>query len=101
VTDYDSWKVRTVQKDGKVEPAPPLDPNELLSEIIANLKSASANAAALMKKTVELIAANRDRLATSPAQHALRLAIWSDKSKIDPDEVQRLGPLWLKYFVGS
>ena len=28
-------------------------------------------------------------------------AIWSDRARIDPDEVQRLGPLWLKYFVGS
>ena len=101
VTDYDSWKTRTVQKDGKVEPAPPADPTELLSEIIGHLKTASSNAASLMKKTIELIAADPSRVAACPAQHALKLAIWSNKSKIDPDEVQRLGPLWLKYFVGS
>lgn len=100
VTDYDSWKPHHVPQDAD-SPPPSADPFALLNEIIANLKSASSNAATLMKKTVELIAANRDRLAACPAQHALRLAIWSDKSRIDPDEVQRLGPLWLKYFVGA
>jgi hypothetical protein len=45
-----------------------------------------------------LIAQRRDELNKSPALHALRLAIWSDKSKIPPEEVRRLGPLWLKYF---
>jgi len=34
----------------------------------------------------------------SPAHRALELGIWSDKSRIDPDEVQRLAPLWMKYF---
>lgn len=101
VTDYDSWKVATVQKDGKVEPAPPPDPTVLLSEIIGNIKSAGTNAIALLRKAVDLMAANPRRLADSPAQHALRMAIWSDKSKIDLDEQQRLAPLWLKYFVGS
>ena len=100
VTDYDCWKKPAAPKDSDSTAAAP-DPFVLLNEIIANLKTASANAASLMKKTIELIAANRDRLQACPAQHALRLAIWSDKSKIDPDEVQRLGPLWLKYFVGS
>jgi 5'-methylthioadenosine phosphorylase len=100
VTDYDCWKKPTVPKDADHPPAA-ADPFALLNEIIANLKVASANAASLMKKTIELIAANRDRLAACPAQHALRLAIWSDKAKIDPEEQQRLGPLWLKYFVGS
>ena len=98
VTDYDSWKKPAAPKDG--EPAA-ADPFALLNEIIGNLTVASANAASLMKTTIELIAAHRDRLQACPAQHALRLAIWSDKAKIDPDEVQRLGPLWLKYFVGS
>jgi hypothetical protein len=34
----------------------------------------------------------------SPAHHALKLGIWSDKAKIAPEEVQRLAPLWMKYF---
>jgi len=37
-------------------------------------------------------------LAGAPAREALRMAIWSDKSRIPPDEVERLGPLWMKYF---
>jgi hypothetical protein len=37
-------------------------------------------------------------LANAPAREALKLAIWSDKSRIPPDEVERLGPLWMKYF---
>jgi hypothetical protein len=51
-----------------------------------------------MKRTVELISTRRDQLAQCPARRALELAIWSDKSRIDPDEVQRLNPLWMKYF---
>jgi hypothetical protein len=51
-----------------------------------------------MRKAVELIAAKPDVLAGSPAQQALKLAIWSQKNQIDPQEVQRLAPLWMKYF---
>ena len=50
-----------------------------------------------MKRAVELMAERREQLAQCPAQRALELAIWSDKSKIDPAEVQRLAPLWVKY----
>ena len=38
------------------------------------------------------------RAQPSPAHEALKLAIWSDKSKIDPAEVTRLEVLWGKYF---
>ena len=34
----------------------------------------------------------------APARHALRLAIWSDKARIPADEVERLRPLWGRYF---
>ena len=37
-------------------------------------------------------------LAPAPAHSALELGIWSDKARIDPAEVQRLAPLWIKYF---
>jgi hypothetical protein len=47
---------------------------------------------------VELIAEKRDSLARAPAHHALKLGIWSDKSRIPQEEVQRLGPLWIHYF---
>jgi hypothetical protein len=51
-----------------------------------------------MRRTVELMATRREELNECPAQHALRLAIWSDKAEIPQDERQRLAPLWMKYF---
>lgn len=98
VTDYDCWR--------PAAPTPPpadakpieTDPAQLLKEILANLQAASKNAIALMKRAVEQIAQNQGDLADCPAQHALKLAIWSDKARIDPSEVQRLAPLWMKYF---
>jgi 5'-methylthioadenosine phosphorylase len=70
----------------------------LLKEIIANLQAATQNAVALMKRAVELVGQRREQLLQCPARRALELAIWSDKSRIDPVEVQRLAPLWMKYF---
>ena len=32
---------------------------------------------------------------------ALQLAIWSDKGRIEREEVERLGPLWVQYFQDS
>ena len=94
VTDYDCWRNKPAAP-GQTTQA--IDPHELLKEIIGNLQTASQNAITLMKRSVELIARRRDILA-SPAHRALELGIWSDKSRIDPDEVQRLAPLWMKYF---
>ena len=93
VTDYDCW--RHAPDTAKSESA---DPSLLLKEIIGNLQAASDNAIGLMRRAVELMAERRDALLDSPAQQALKLAIWSDKSRIDPHEVQRLRPLWMKYF---
>ena len=95
VTDYDCWHNKPPTAGGVPASAP--DPHELLKEIIGNLQTASQNAIGLMKRTVELIAQRRELLSQCPAQHALELGIWSDKSRIDRDEVQRLGPLWMKY----
>jgi 5'-methylthioadenosine phosphorylase len=91
VTDYDSWRPPPAN-------ATETDPALLLKEILANLQAASNNAISLMKRAVQHIAQNPDELAACPAQHALKLAIWSDKTRIDPTEVQRLAPLWIKYF---
>lgn len=92
VTDYDCWRL----------PAPPTqansDPAVLLKEILGNLKAASDNGIALMKRAVDLMASKQDELMQSPALRSLELAIWSDKSKIADAEVQRLAPLWMKYF---
>ena len=93
VTDYDCWR-------NKPGPAGSTtgDPHELLNEILGNLQAATANAVNLVKRTVELMSQRRELLETCPARRALELAIWSDKSRIPPEEVQRLNPLWMKYF---
>jgi 5'-methylthioadenosine phosphorylase len=107
VTDYDCWRNKpaimppgTDAASAGPQPAKP-DPHELLREIIANVQAATQNAVDLMKRAVELAGQRRDQLAAAPAQRALELAIWSDKSRIDPDEVQRLAPLWVKYFENA
>ena len=38
----------------------------------------------LIRRTVELMGQRREAALAAPARHALRLAIWSDKSKIAP-----------------
>jgi 5'-methylthioadenosine phosphorylase len=101
VTDYDCW--RNKPTDGLAasaasEPVQKHDPHDLLNEILANLNAATANAVAVIRRAVELMSTRRDALAACPARRALELAIWSDKSRIDPHEVQRLSPLWMKYF---
>ena len=85
-TDYDCWR--------------PHDPSKakdaLLAEIIGNLKAASEAAVTVMQRAVR-------RLGAAPkcdcaCQHALELAIWSDKSRVGRDVVDRLAPLLGKYF---
>jgi 5'-methylthioadenosine phosphorylase len=100
VTDYDCWKPHVPPKDKDGKEAPKIDPFALLNEIIGNLKAATASAVGLMRRTVELMAQRRAELDECPARHALKLAIWSDKSKISAEERQRLAPLWMKYFEG-
>jgi len=99
VTDYDCWRQKP-HAPAETKPAKPVDPFELLKEIMDNLQSASANAVELIRRAVELMGARREELLNAPSRSALKLAIWSDKAKIDPDEVQRLAPLWGKYFAG-
>ena len=87
-TDYDCWK--------------PHDPDtpaqELLMEIIGNLKKATAANLGLIKAALSDLTMLQQE--PSPAHQALALGIWSDKSKLDPAEVERLGVLWGKYFQG-
>ncbi len=92
-TDYDAWRPR--------DEAAPTDPFALLNEIIGHLKSATANAGDLLRAAVRQMAQDPDRLAQCPAREALKLAIWSDKKAIDPAEVERLNPLWGRYFGSS
>jgi 5'-methylthioadenosine phosphorylase len=87
VTDYDSWKPKPQGTDEQ----------SLLKEILSNLHLASNRAMELIRKTIGKIAADPAALAQCPAHRALELAIWSDKSRIDPEEKRRLAPLWGKY----
>jgi 5'-methylthioadenosine phosphorylase len=84
-TDYDCWK-----------PVPEGESKEqLLGTIIENLQSATEAAIELMK-----VAAGRigELPETCEAHDALKLAIWSDKSRVDRDEVEKLAPIVGRYF---
>jgi 5'-methylthioadenosine phosphorylase len=88
VTDYDCWRPKPAGEN----------PQSLLNEIIGNLQAATNNAAILIRRTIEIMASKSPQQLVSLAHDALRLGIWSDKSKISPEQVQRLSPLWIKYF---
>ena len=97
VTDYDCWRAKPPLADAK-EQKEKVDPHLLLKEIKANLAAATENAMRLIRRAVEMIPQRREELMTCPATRALELAIWSDKSRIDAEEVKRLSPLWGRYF---
>jgi 5'-methylthioadenosine phosphorylase len=86
-TDYDCWR--------------PHDPNlgmqQLLEEIKGNLDAAVTNAVNLIKLALRDVSPLQGQ--RSPAQDALSLGIWTDKTKIPAEDVQRLEPLWGRYFT--
>lgn len=84
-TDYDCWRPRAKG-----------DADSLLAEILGNLARATEASITLLSAALRNLGPIADR--RSPAHDALAAAIWSDKSKIDPKEIERLGPLWGKYF---
>lgn len=88
VTDYDCWKPH-VPVAGQSKQA-------LLSEIISHLNAATENALALIKAALPAVWARRGE--DWDCHRALELAIWSDKSKLDPAYVKRLELLWGRYF---
>jgi len=94
VTDYDCWRSKPATAAGEVEKSK----DELLKEIIGNLAAGTQNAMEVIRRAIRLLAERREQLPPSPAQSALKLGIWSDKARIDPEKVKRLGPLWMKYF---
>jgi 5'-methylthioadenosine phosphorylase len=85
-TDYDCWRPR------------PDDESEasLLEEIIGNLTRATEASVELIRAAIGDVTMLRER--HSPAHDALRLAIWSDRAQIERAEVERLHPLWGRYF---
>jgi 5'-methylthioadenosine phosphorylase len=98
VTDFDCWKPKPLTPGGLPSDPVPADPGELLKEIIGNVQAASSAAIELVRAVLKRIAASPESLAKSPASEALKLAIWSDKQRIGPEEIQKLSPLWGKYF---
>jgi 5'-methylthioadenosine phosphorylase len=113
VTDYDCWRRPPAATTGSGSPAPgaraggtdnvvppdaAADPHLLLKEIIANLQAASDNGIRLIRRAVQGMSERQDELLAAPALRALELAIWSDKSRVPREEVERLGPLWGRYF---
>ena len=100
VTDYDCWRHKPPLADAQQQQER-TDPHLLLKEIMGNLDAATAAATALLRRAMELMPVRREQLAACPAHHALELAIWSDKSKIAAEEIERLTPLWGRYFGRS
>ncbi len=85
-TDYDCWKPHS----------PGIDGQALIAEIIGNLKRATENCVTLMKAALTDVSALQET--RSPAHDALKLAIWSDKSKLNAAEVEHLKVLWGRHF---
>jgi 5'-methylthioadenosine phosphorylase len=88
VTDYDSWKPHDPKQDRE----------SLLKEIMSNLQHAASRGMEVVRRSLLRIATDPDLLRKCPAQSALQWAIWSDKARLDPVEIQRLAPIWGKYF---
>ena len=86
-TDYDCWRPH----------APGMEREALLSEIIGNLNAVTANGIELLKVAVPALAQRLNEPCS--CQDALAMAIWSDKSKVDPQRVERLGCLVERYFA--
>jgi len=92
VTDYDCWK----RPPGSVGAAP--QGEALLREIQENLGAATEQAVRVIRRAVQVMAGRREELLACPAQEALKLAIWSEKGAIEPEEIDRLRPLWGRHF---
>ncbi len=84
-TDYDCWRPHPAD----------LDQQRLTEEILGNLKAATGNALDLIRRTVPAVATLADR--PCACQTALAMGIWSDRSRLPPEAVRRLGVLVGKY----
>lgn len=85
-TDYDCWRPH----------APGTSAQALLEEILGNVRRATASSVALIRTALADVSRLREQ--PSPAHDALKLAIWSDRQRIPRDEIERLRPLWGRYF---
>lgn len=80
-TDYDCWRPRE----------PGATTASLLEEIVGNLRRATDASIALLRAALSDPAILRER--RSPAADALRLAVWTSRDRIDPEERRRLALL--------
>ena len=85
-TDYDCWKPRL----------PGGDEQSLLAEIVGNLRRATEASFDLLTAALGDCTTLRDK--KSPAHQALAASIWSTKELIDEGEIERLRPLWGRWF---
>ncbi len=86
-TDYDCWRPHDPDKDQ----------GALLEDIIHNLETATQHAMQLIQRTIAHLA---DRLDTDcTCSRALKLAIWSDKDKLDHAKLAHLKVLLEKYIA--
>jgi 5'-methylthioadenosine phosphorylase len=88
-TDYDCWRPHQ----------PGADKKTLLNEIISNMKTASQAAVTLIDRAIKHLAQLGPT--SCDCHDALQLAIWSDKSKVAPEAIQKLKPLVGRYFLGG
>ncbi len=86
-TDYDCWRAHDRQSPGE----------DLLEEILGNLQRATQCSIALIREALSDVTMLTGQ--ACPAHDALRRAIWTDKSRIAPDEIERLKILWGRHFV--
>jgi len=84
-TDYDCWRPHEAN----------LDQLTLLQEIIGNLNAATDNAIRLIRAAVPHVATGKT---ACTCRDALKLAIWSDRKRIDPSAVEKLAPIVARYF---
>jgi len=94
-TDYDCWKQRpaATPKPGHALTG---GAESLLMEIIGNLHKSADAAALVIESALRDVAMLRDH--QSPAHEALKLGIWTKKDLIPAAEVERLRPIWGRWF---
>ena len=86
-TDYDCWRPHEAG----------VSQQDLLTEIMGNLQQATGRSVELIKLALTDVTTLVQH--PSPAHDALKLAIWSDKSQIPAEEIERLDVLWGRHFT--
>lgn len=80
-TDYDCWRPAREEVDAV----------HVVQEVLSNIREATANAMALLKRVLPLV--RSDAHARCRCQESLSLAVWTDRAAIAPEVLSRLAPL--------